>query len=67
MALCMGFFFHPPSVQTRFQVIFHLFTHLKWFLGGIYTGSNEKKTIKDWWHISTIQAYRNSSYNTVSA
>jgi hypothetical protein len=44
------FFFHPPYSPDLDASDFHLFTHLKEFLGSTCMGSDEeeKKTVKDW-------------------
>jgi histone-lysine N-methyltransferase SETMAR len=46
------FFSHPPYSPDLAPSDFHLFTHLKQFLGGTRMGSNEevKKTVKDWFN-----------------
>jgi transposase len=43
-------FFHPPYSPDLAPCDFHLFTHLKQFLGGTHIGSDEevKKIVKDW-------------------
>jgi hypothetical protein len=42
-------FLHSPYGPDLAENDFHLFTHLKQFLGGTLTGSDEvKKTVKDW-------------------
>jgi hypothetical protein len=65
--------FHTPYAPDLAPSDFHLFTHLKQFLGGTCMGSDEdmKKMVKGWFNglaqqISTMQAYRNSSHNKTS-
>jgi hypothetical protein len=43
-------FFHPPYRLDMDPSDFHLFTHLKQFLGSTHMGSDEevKRTVKDW-------------------
>jgi hypothetical protein len=45
-------FFHPPYSPDLAPSDFHLFTHLKQFLGGTHMGRDEevKKTVKDWFN-----------------
>jgi hypothetical protein len=43
-------FSHPPYSSDLSSSDFHLFTHLKQFLGSIHLGRNEgvKEMVKDW-------------------
>jgi hypothetical protein len=64
-----GVSLHPRYSPDLAPSDFHLFTHLKQFLGSTHMCNDEevKKTVKDWQHISTMQAYRNSSYDMINA
>jgi hypothetical protein len=57
--------FHPPYSPDLAESDFDLFIHLKQFLGGMSMGSDgkAKKGSMDWWQISMMQAYGNSSHN----
>jgi hypothetical protein len=66
-----GAFLHRPYSPVLAPSDFHLFTHLN-ILDGTHMSSDKevKKTktgLMDWWQISMMQAYRNSSDDMTSA
>jgi hypothetical protein len=52
-------FLHPPNGPDLAPSDFHLFTHLKQFLGGTCMGNDEevKKTVKDWFNGLAVDFY----------